>query len=71
VDLLLQVINHNPSFKSWIVSKHKNLPVSHSPSAVLEISSHIERVLASFPEEFDEKKNEVSCMAALSTLVYN
>lgn len=65
----MQVINQDPSFKAWIVSKHKNLPVSPSPRAILEISSHIERVLASLPEEFDEKKNEVSCMTALSTLV--
>ncbi|KAJ3698780.1 hypothetical protein LUZ61_002485 [Rhynchospora tenuis] len=52
------VINKNPSFKAWIVSKHKNLPVSHSPRAILEISSHIERVLASVSEEFHEKEIE-------------
>lgn len=64
------MINQDPSFKAWIVSKHKNLPVSHSPSAILEISARIERVLATLPEEFDEKENEVSCMIRLSTLVY-
>ncbi|KAJ4816210.1 nucleic acid binding protein [Rhynchospora pubera] len=55
---LQMVINKDPSFKAWIVSKHKNLPVSHSPRAILEISSHIDRVLASLPEEFHEKEIE-------------
>ncbi|KAJ3696165.1 hypothetical protein LUZ60_001542 [Juncus effusus] len=48
---LEMVIKRDSAFKSWIISKQKNLSIS-------EISSLVERVLSSLPESIDEKESE-------------